>query len=158
MRRLTQWRTLIPPLKACGSVSEQAWSKRLESVRKDVECTFGILKGRFRILKVPIEYHSHDKIDNVFFSCCILHNMLHAIDGLETMEAGMHWSGEDGLLEHADRVDATRDHSRVGKAVDRLEVPEVETGFGSFRNQLIRHYTAERALGNVQWLVHSTTQ
>lgn len=30
------------------------WSKCVESIRKDVECTFGILKGRFRILKEHI--------------------------------------------------------------------------------------------------------
>jgi hypothetical protein len=31
----------------------------MESVRKDVECTFGILKCRFRILRNPIPYASN---------------------------------------------------------------------------------------------------
>ena len=31
-----------------------AWRKRIESVRKDVERGFGILKGRWRILKLPM--------------------------------------------------------------------------------------------------------
>jgi Plant transposon protein len=43
----------------------------------------GILNGRFRILKLPLQYHTVDKIDSVFFTCCILHNMLHALDGLD---------------------------------------------------------------------------
>ncbi|CAN0006671.1 unnamed protein product, partial [Sphacelaria rigidula] len=37
-----------------GTVMESRWSKALESVRKDVECFFGILKGRFRILKLGV--------------------------------------------------------------------------------------------------------
>ncbi len=55
----------------------------VESVRKDVECCFGSIKQRFRILKNPIEYHTKDSIDNVFFTCCILHNMLLQFDGLD---------------------------------------------------------------------------
>ncbi|CAN0447495.1 unnamed protein product, partial [Pylaiella littoralis] len=38
------------PSKFAGTDIEIRWSKALESVRKDVECFFGILKGRFRIL------------------------------------------------------------------------------------------------------------
>ncbi|CAN0110321.1 unnamed protein product, partial [Pylaiella littoralis] len=75
----------------CGSVSrgfagtdiEIRWSKALESVRKDVECFFGILKGRFRILKLGILFQSLEDINNMFFTCCTLHNMLHAFDGLD---------------------------------------------------------------------------
>lgn len=52
------------------------WSKRIESVRKDVECTFGILKRRFRILKVPMPYTSKEQVENIMFTCCVLHNIL----------------------------------------------------------------------------------
>jgi Plant transposon protein len=52
------------------------WSKWVESVRKDVECTFGILKGRFTILKAPLRYHKLEYMDNVWMTCCALHNML----------------------------------------------------------------------------------
>jgi hypothetical protein len=34
-------------------------------MRKDIEDTFGILKGRFRILKLPIIFHKKEQIDNV---------------------------------------------------------------------------------------------
>lgn len=34
----------------------------MESVRKDVECFFGILKGRFRILKMPIPFHKKEEV------------------------------------------------------------------------------------------------
>lgn len=40
------WPTTIPPIKEPFTFEEARWSKWLESMRKDVECTFGILKGR----------------------------------------------------------------------------------------------------------------
>jgi hypothetical protein len=37
-------------------MTEIQWSKLLESMRKDVKCTFGILKERWRILKSGMEW------------------------------------------------------------------------------------------------------
>ncbi|CAM9274653.1 unnamed protein product, partial [Pylaiella littoralis] len=71
-----QWVTLMAPSKYPGDVDDAAFSKMLESVRKDVECFFGILKGRFRTLKLRLAYHCREDIDDIFFTCCILHNML----------------------------------------------------------------------------------
>lgn len=76
------------------SQAEVEFSERLESVRKDVECTFGILKKRFVILKHAIELHSKDHIDYIFFGCCILHNMLLIHDGYDKK-----WEFEDIPLE-----------------------------------------------------------
>jgi hypothetical protein len=44
-------------------MDEIRWSKWLESMRKDVECTFGILKGRWRILKSGIRIEGVDAVD-----------------------------------------------------------------------------------------------
>ncbi|CAM9570004.1 unnamed protein product, partial [Discosporangium mesarthrocarpum] len=81
-----QWRCLVFPLKSALTVAELKWSKHLESVRKDVECFFGRLKGRFRILKMPLMFwvssaNSREKIDNKLFACCILQTVLLAYDG-----------------------------------------------------------------------------
>lgn len=40
------WASLICPFKDTISIKEQRWSRWAESMRKDVECTFGILKGK----------------------------------------------------------------------------------------------------------------
>ncbi|CAN0405602.1 unnamed protein product, partial [Discosporangium mesarthrocarpum] len=40
------WRCLMDPLKSALTVAELKWSKHLESLRRDVECFFGKLKGR----------------------------------------------------------------------------------------------------------------
>ncbi|CAN0019648.1 unnamed protein product [Pylaiella littoralis] len=71
------WVTLMAPSKYPGDVDDATFSEMPKSVRKDVECFFGILKGRFRILKLRLAYHCREDIDNIFFTCCILHNMLH---------------------------------------------------------------------------------
>jgi hypothetical protein len=39
------WSCTVPPFGVSNNIDEIRWSKWLESMRKDVECTFGILKG-----------------------------------------------------------------------------------------------------------------
>ena len=57
------------------------WSSNMESVRKDVECTFGILKKSLLFLKNPIELHALEKIEAASLTCVALHNWLHDYDG-----------------------------------------------------------------------------
>jgi hypothetical protein len=58
-----------------------ALMNKIASARKDVECTFGILKSRFRCLKVPILMAELSDVKNLFLTCCIFHNMLLDHDG-----------------------------------------------------------------------------
>ena len=71
------------------------WTSYMESERKHVECAFGILKHRFRILKLPIVIHDVDDIDNMFFTCCILHNMCLDFDGADD---GWNLGEDDGMF------------------------------------------------------------
>jgi hypothetical protein len=72
-----KWGCLLSPaVNRIGEGHLDLWSKRLESVRKDVECTFGILKARFHVLKHDVRLHGITEIGHVFVSCCVLHNML----------------------------------------------------------------------------------
>ena len=68
------WPTTVPPIKSTTNLSEIRFSTWLESMRKDVECTFGILKGRFRVLKTGIRLAGTESADNMFMTCCALHN------------------------------------------------------------------------------------
>lgn len=77
-----RWSVTVPPFKVTNLIDEIRWSKWVESMRKDVECTFGIMKGRFRILKTGIRMDGINAVDNVWFTCCALHNWLLDIDGL----------------------------------------------------------------------------
>ena len=76
--------TCIPPMKAALTREDERWSQWVESMRKDVECTFGIMKKRWRILKHPIRLRGVETTDKVWRTCCALHNMLLESDGLNT--------------------------------------------------------------------------
>ena len=92
-----RWPTTVPPLKTYLTYAEKRFSKWLESIRKDVECTFGILKGRFRILKSGIPLHGIEATDKIFLTCCALHNFLLLEDGLDES-----WLGDDGKHDSRD--------------------------------------------------------
>ena len=148
------------------------WSKWVESVRKDVECVFGILKGRWRCLKLPIFYQKKKDIDNMFFTCCIFHNMLLANDGFDVRwEKDVNWQGQDG--NHADEdLSIFRKHSKRAKSLisstdfsllgvnsvyDRYKIfhengGDNESSHHTLREKLITHFCHEHENGNVQWL------
>ena len=71
-------------------------SKRMESVRKDVENLFSRIFKRFRLLRTRIAFDSPKKIDNCFKVACMLHNMLLREDKLSTVGShASHWKRAD---------------------------------------------------------------
>jgi Plant transposon protein len=97
------------------------WAK---SMRKDVECTFGILKGRFRILKTGIRLKSFQVVDDIWFTCCALHNYLLEADGpRKQWTKGIPSDYETHLGEH-DNYDTVRSNLH----------PEI---FGKLQNPLV---------------------
>jgi hypothetical protein len=80
---------------------ELRFSQWLESMRKDVECTLGILKGRWRALKTGIRLHNTEVSDNIWLTRCALHNMLFDVDSLnKAWKNGdcLQWEMESGEL------------------------------------------------------------
>ena len=77
-----RWSITVPPIKDCNSRREARFSEWLESLRKDVECAFGILKSRWRILKTGIRFYGILNCDRVWLTCCALHNLPLDKDGL----------------------------------------------------------------------------
>jgi hypothetical protein len=95
------WLCMVPPFGVTNNVNKICWSKWLESIRKDVECTFGILKGRWRILKAGVQIHGVNSVSYIWLTCCALHNWLLKIDRLnETWVDGVHTvvSDQDGKM------------------------------------------------------------
>jgi hypothetical protein len=110
-----------------------AWRKKLESVRKDIECAFGRLKGRWRILKLPMQFQKKEMVDNTVLTCVTLHNMLHDLDGRGEWESGVEWGGKDGEFDdagrnwgiptvHGSRVAPDADYSRIGRLAFATDV------------------------------------
>jgi len=86
-------------------------------MRKDVECTFGIMKGRWRVLKSGIRLYRLRDADNIWKTCCALHNWLLEVDGLDEKWEDGHvssWQGELG--EH-------EGNNRIPQAIRRLLTP-----------------------------------
>ena len=108
------WATTVAPFKNTTNLKEYRWSEWLESMRKDVECTFGILKGRWRLLKTGIRVHGHKATDMIWKTCCALHNWLLEVDGLDDQwELGVQspWEGELGMF-HPEDLELIPEHIR----------------------------------------------
>ncbi|XP_071687238.1 protein ALP1-like [Rutidosis leptorrhynchoides] len=52
-----------------------------ESARKDIECAFGVLQGRFAMLKTPARSLDFNKIRRHMYACLVLHNMIQENNG-----------------------------------------------------------------------------
>jgi len=158
------WRVLQCPLKWSSKTEEQRWSRWLESVRKDVECTFGILKGRFRILKSGIRFQSRQAVDETFLTCCVIHNMLLEDDDL--LEG---WTGVDGhhdedvqrIFRRVQNVTPTTDFSGMRRGYydfrkNETRDPEVEIEFDSqhtlLQKKLITHFNYLWRERRIEWV------
>ena len=61
------WKCLMSPVQNRSAGSDvDIWSKFMESVRKDVECTFGILKQWFHVLKHNVQLQNKAVIHDIF--------------------------------------------------------------------------------------------
>lgn len=113
------WPVTVPPFSRTNNIREIRWSRWVESMRKDVECTFGILKGRWRILKCGVRVHGVDKVDLIWLTCCALHNWLLDIDGLND-----EWTGEQiATCTESDWLGELGQHDFDGIALGRSRIP-----------------------------------
>lgn len=124
------------------------------------------MKGRWRILKTGIRLQSREIIDDVFYTCSILHNMLMEYDGLNKVwTSGVQYDGEDGLHETEDlrrifgrlHVNRKTDLSRIGHARsseglnDIEDDTEFEETFQFLNSALIEHFDVVSAENGIKW-------
>ena len=139
------WSVTVPPLKQCRTHPERRWAKWVEGLRKDVEMTFGTLKGRFRVLKNGIRVKGPGKTDNIWLTCCALHNFLLREDSLDSP-----WDSalaldtwlEPRFADHSDEdlVRSFRDLDKVSDAHRKLDttgVGEQIPSWSTNNNQLV---------------------
>ena len=113
--------TTVPPIKTTNKRSEIRFSAWLESLRKDVECTFGILKRRWRILKTGVRLFGVKAADKIFLTCCALHNWLLEVDGLD--ERWQDGVASDWEVSNEDTDDDVTSTSDTPGALLRLRHP-----------------------------------
>jgi hypothetical protein len=148
-----KWITAICGAKHAEEPDLKAFSGLCESVRKDVECLFGILKKRFRILGVASLAHDADNINDVVKVCSVLHNMLLVHDGLAA--AG----DEDTDWKQVDEGEARSFGVNLGElntfvvgshaAYNDVDQVEVDEGWDNKRRGLVRHYALALRAGEV---------
>jgi len=93
------WPTTISPYANAECASLQGYfSTNLESVRKNVECTFGILKKQWKVLNNGFYYRDIQTCEKIFVTCCCLNNFL--VDLMERSDVRVGWGvpiGDDGI-------------------------------------------------------------
>nr|XP_043616058.1 uncharacterized protein LOC122587974 [Erigeron canadensis] len=71
-----EWATLVKSFKCPMDPKTTKFKRYQEAARKDVERAFGVLQGRWAILKQDACPHSVNKIKRMMYACVILHNMI----------------------------------------------------------------------------------
>ncbi|XP_052744688.1 uncharacterized protein LOC128199405 [Bicyclus anynana] len=67
------------------NVKQRVYNYRLSRARRYVECAFGIMANKWRILHRPIDT-SYDLTINIAKACCVLHNFVIQHDGLKQQD------------------------------------------------------------------------
>ena len=129
--------SICPYERVDSNTLEGYFSTNLEGVRKDVECTFGILKKRWRILNNGLQYRDIRICEKIFVVCCCLHNFL-----LEQMERGTPKVGRghpigDNVVYLDGHIDPPGGTSKTGLSLQ----------FGKRRSLLANHLKLFRQLG-----------
>ena len=112
------WSCTVPPGTDGTTYELIRFSEWLESMRKDVECTFGIMKGRFCLLRYGLRLKSIETCDQLWLTCCALHNMLLYEDGLDK-----NW--EQGVKSDWEKLYINDTHKVTPYAISRLNHPSV---------------------------------
>ena len=163
------WPCLVAPMKKTSVPEEIRFSKWLESIRKCIECTFGILKARFTILD-DYRLQSEETLNDVWFTCLALHNMLLELDGLdEPFEQNMllhdgmaiarrlfedeerAYSGPPASAEEEDAIADVAGGMGQDAAVPIEEDDPAAETHDEFRSRLIQHWTRKLERGEVRW-------
>ena len=154
-----RWVTTVCGYKHTADKAKHLWSKRMESVRKDVENVFGHIKKRFRCLRLPFLLTTEKDIDNTFRVCCMLHNWLLSVHGLSAvgLEAN-DWKDTNNAIvldaKFQTAVELSRlcirmrdrngNRIRIDQDSDFLRVEAIEMDEGGVGVQVERGYEARR--------------
>ncbi|XP_071697509.1 uncharacterized protein [Rutidosis leptorrhynchoides] len=77
------WATLIKGYSQSMDEKRAKFKRFQESARKGVERTFGVLQGRFDILKSPTRAIRFNKLKEYMNTCIMLHNMIQEDNGFQ---------------------------------------------------------------------------
>jgi hypothetical protein len=103
-----EWAAITKTIASPQNDKERCFAKRQESVRKCVECSFGVLQSRFNIIHRPARLWKRKDVVNIMICCIILHNMI--IED-EKEEAKIHIDLNTNLGASIHRIATRSEHS-----------------------------------------------
>jgi hypothetical protein len=109
------WPMFSKSIKGATDRNVRKFSKLQESVRKDVECLFGVLQSRFEILRREIRCWELDDIISIANTCMILHNMIvrmHMNGDFDDEADGINLITEFYAHDDGERARAAEDYER----------------------------------------------
>jgi hypothetical protein len=71
-----EWAAFMKTISLPQTPKHKLFAQHQEGARKDVERAFGVLQGRFSILRRPARLHDRGVLHDVMLACIILHNMI----------------------------------------------------------------------------------
>jgi len=81
---------VLRPYPGCNLTDiQRMFNYRLSRARRTVECVFGVLANKWRVLHTPIQVEP-EFTDVIIKACCILHNFVRKRDGISFEEAESH--------------------------------------------------------------------
>ncbi|KAG4059732.1 hypothetical protein PC123_g5351 [Phytophthora cactorum] len=101
--------TPYPESEAVADRRKRVYNRLHSRTRIAVECAFGRLKNRFRILLGKFEQKTPERICKLIYSCVVLHDMLFAVKdsysvhGVDPLRATAHARDDDGWLAAAEQ-------------------------------------------------------
>jgi hypothetical protein len=120
-----------------------------------------VAEGRFRILKQGFYTHSKTLCDHIFYTCCVLHNILLMHDDLDVK----HWNlegadgsfGGDGINDPLDEFDGPHDNDHAYLDPAKVDIAggmnlQREPEHFELRDKLVKHYAIAWQRGEVRWL------
>jgi hypothetical protein len=132
----------------------------MESMRKDVECTFGILKKHWTILSKGVQQAKDiSTADEVWKTCCAFHNMLLEVDGYDKMwqdDVSTSEHGDtcfainrlvDGNVELVNSTNTSMDYSNF--AVTNISHNVCDMTFQEMRSKLVEHFNIRFEFGGI---------
>ena len=135
-----RWSTFV---KSFSNPQEQRrilFAQRQESARKDVERAFGVLQGRFNIVKSPSRLWYVKNIADIMYTCIILHNMIIADEG--PMAANFY--DEDEAGSSTARSPPRRGvHTTVNERIERRHTMRDTRAHTELQKDLINHIWAK---------------
>jgi hypothetical protein len=71
-----EWPLFLKTIPTPSTPKARMFAQKQESFRKEVECTFGILRSRWHILQRPSLIMTVRRMQTIIYACIILHNLL----------------------------------------------------------------------------------